>query len=182
MLVQWGCSSQTSPFFLTIFPQYTYVFILLLVKELDWFAFHIWRGFPLLINCQLLGNVRLKQKILQLSRHTSPLPWMWTRLRDMYHSDLSRQFQLQSWSWIFESFKNLVVSFQFWVFWIKNPVWRNRICQGNKFILERRTEKHGFPYPCYYSQDLISNSSYCLPYSSCDVSLENLGWNQLIIP
>lgn len=116
MLVQWGCSSQTSPFFLTIFPQYTYVFILLLVKELDWFAFHIWRGFPLLINCQLLGNVCLKQKILQLSRQTSPLPWMWTRLRDMYHSDLSRQFQLQSWSWIFESFKNLVVSFQFWGF------------------------------------------------------------------
>ena len=148
MLVQWGCSSQTSPFFLTIFPQYTYVFILLLVKELDWFAFHIWRGFPLLINCQLLENVRLKQKILQLSRQTSPIPWMWTRLRDMYHSDLSRQFQLQSWSWIFESFKNLVVSFQFWVFWIKNPVWINRICQGNKFILERRTEKHGFPYPC----------------------------------
>ena len=90
MLVQWGCSSQTSPFFLTIFPQYTYVFILLLVKELDWFAFHIWRGFPLLINCQLLENVRLKQKILRLWRQTSPLPWMWTRLRDMYHSDLSR--------------------------------------------------------------------------------------------
>lgn len=111
MLVQWGCSSQTSPFFLTIFPQYTYVFILLLVKELDWFAFHIWRGFPLLINCQLQGNVRLKQKILQLSRQTSPLPWMWTRLRDMYHSDLSRQFQLQSWSWIFESFKNPVLGF-----------------------------------------------------------------------
>ena len=32
------------------------------------------------------------------------------------------------------------------------------------------------------SQDLISNSPYCLPYSSCDVSLENLVLDQLIIP
>ena len=30
--------------------------------------------------------------------------------------------------------------------------------------------------------DLISNSPYCLPYSSWDVSLENLGSDQLIIP
>ena len=32
------------------------------------------------------------------------------------------------------------------------------------------------------SQDLISNSPYFLPYSSCDVSLENLVLDQLIIP
>ena len=32
------------------------------------------------------------------------------------------------------------------------------------------------------SRDLISNSLYCQPYSSCDVSLENLGLYQLIIP
>ena len=32
------------------------------------------------------------------------------------------------------------------------------------------------------SQDLISNSLYCQPYSSCDVSLENLVLAQLIIP
>ena len=32
------------------------------------------------------------------------------------------------------------------------------------------------------SPDLISNSPYCLPYSSCDVSLENLVLDQLIIP
>ena len=32
------------------------------------------------------------------------------------------------------------------------------------------------------SQDLISNSPYCQPYSSCDVSLENLVLDQLIIP
>ena len=31
-------------------------------------------------------------------------------------------------------------------------------------------------------QDLISNSPYCLPYGSCDVSLENLVLDQLIIP
>ena len=30
--------------------------------------------------------------------------------------------------------------------------------------------------------DLISNSPYCLLYSSCDVGLENLALNQLIIP
>ena len=34
----------------------------------------------------------------------------------------------------------------------------------------------------FNSQDLISNSPYCLPYSSSDVSLENLVWDQLIIP
>ena len=34
----------------------------------------------------------------------------------------------------------------------------------------------------FNSQDLISNSPYCLPYSSCDVSLENLGLDRLIIP
>ena len=32
------------------------------------------------------------------------------------------------------------------------------------------------------SQGLISNSPYYLPYSSCDVSLENLVLDQLIIP
>ena len=32
------------------------------------------------------------------------------------------------------------------------------------------------------SQDLVSNSPYCLPYSSCDVSLENLVLDQSIIP
>ena len=34
----------------------------------------------------------------------------------------------------------------------------------------------------FNSQDLISNSTYCLPYSFRDVSLENLVLNQLIIP
>ena len=34
----------------------------------------------------------------------------------------------------------------------------------------------------FNSQDLFSNSPYCLPYSSCDASLENLVLEQLIIP
>ena len=34
----------------------------------------------------------------------------------------------------------------------------------------------------FNSQDPISNSPFFLPYSSCDVSLENLGLDQLIIP
>ena len=33
----------------------------------------------------------------------------------------------------------------------------------------------------FNTQDLISNSPYCLPYTSCDVSLENLVLDQLII-
>ena len=33
----------------------------------------------------------------------------------------------------------------------------------------------------FNSQDLVSNSPYCLPYSSCDVTLENLVFDQLII-
>ena len=32
----------------------------------------------------------------------------------------------------------------------------------------------------FNSQDLISNSTYCLPYSSCDISFENLVLDQLI--
>ena len=32
----------------------------------------------------------------------------------------------------------------------------------------------------FKSQDLISNSTYCLPYSSCDISFENLVLDQLI--
>ena len=36
--------------------------------------------------------------------------------------------------------------------------------------------------PTIHSKDLISNSPYCLPYNSYDVSLENLVLEQLIIP
>ena len=38
------------------------------------------------------------------------------------------------------------------------------------------------PFQPFNSEDLISNSPYCFPYSSCDVSLENLVLDQLIIP
>ena len=34
----------------------------------------------------------------------------------------------------------------------------------------------------FNSQDLTSNSPYCLPYNSYDVNLENLVLDQLIIP
>ena len=34
----------------------------------------------------------------------------------------------------------------------------------------------------FHSQDLVNNSPYCLPYNSCDVSLENLVLDQMIIP
>ena len=34
----------------------------------------------------------------------------------------------------------------------------------------------------FHSQDLVNNSPYCLPYNSCDVSLENLVLDQVIIP
>ena len=34
----------------------------------------------------------------------------------------------------------------------------------------------------FYSQDLYSNSPYCLLYNSCDIGWENLVLDQLIIP
>ena len=37
-------------------------------------------------------------------------------------------------------------------------------------------------YWLFNSKDLFSNSPYCLPYSPCDVSLENLVLDQLSIP
>ena len=44
------------------------------------------------------------------------------------------------------------------------------------------TLSYRLSFCCWFStQDLISNSPYCLPYSSCDVSLENLVLDQLII-
>ena len=33
----------------------------------------------------------------------------------------------------------------------------------------------------FVDSDLISNSSYCLPYSSGDVGLENLVWKNLLL-
>ena len=42
--------------------------------------------------------------------------------------------------------------------------------------------RHWWGTLTFNSQDLISDSPYWLPYSSCGVSLENLVLNQLIIP
>ena len=39
-----------------------------------------------------------------------------------------------------------------------------------------------FLKPVFPFQDLISNSLYCLPYNSYEVSSENLVLDQLIIP
>ena len=44
-----------------------------------------------------------------------------------------------------------------------------------------KDNQENFPWP-FHSQDLISNSPNCLLYSSCDISLENLVLDQLIIP
>ena len=44
------------------------------------------------------------------------------------------------------------------------------------------TLSYRLSFCCWFStQDLISNSPYCLPYSFCDVSLERLVLDQLII-
>ena len=44
------------------------------------------------------------------------------------------------------------------------------------------TQLYNFIYlKPFKSQDLISNSMYCLPYSSCDVRLESLVLDQPII-
>ena len=56
------------------------------------------------------------------------------------------------------------------------------------FILNVKSEKDSESHKCkrlplqpFNSRDLISNSPYCLPYNSCDVSFENLVLDQLLI-
>ena len=52
--------------------------------------------------------------------------------------------------------------------------------QDNKvFYCFKSTSEYLLPF---HSQDLVNNSPYCLPYNSCDVSLENLVLDQMIIP
>ena len=55
------------------------------------------------------------------------------------------------------------------------PGWDACLTQGYSPLPPQRISL-GFPLPVYSltPQDLISNSPYCLPYSSYDVSLENL--------
>ena len=50
-----------------------------------------------------------------------------------------------------------------------------------KMFTNRLSQKGEIPKP-FNSQDLISNSPYCLPYNSYNVSLENLELDQPIIP
>ena len=50
-----------------------------------------------------------------------------------------------------------------------------------KMFTNRLSQKGEIPKP-FNSQDLISNSPYCLPYNSYNVRLENLELDQLIIP
>ena len=56
----------------------------------------------------------------------------------------------------------------------------NNICFAVTKIVKGKITKDGL-YP-FNSQDLISNSPYCLPYNSYNVSSENLVLDQLIIP
>ena len=53
--------------------------------------------------------------------------------------------------------------------------------KGDSETLSRHAQDSNFSKP-FDSQDLISNSPYCLPYSSCDVNLENLSLDQFVIP
>ena len=53
--------------------------------------------------------------------------------------------------------------------------------KGDSETLSRHAQDSNFSKP-FDSQDLISNSPYCLPYSSGDVGLENLVLDQLIFP
>ena len=49
-------------------------------------------------------------------------------------------------------------------------------------LLVFHDKKSKMLWTLFNSQDLISNSFYCQPYSSCDVILENLLLDQLRIP
>ena len=51
----------------------------------------------------------------------------------------------------------------------------------NDFLFYRKENKATSISKPFNSQDLISNSPYCLPYSSFDVSFENLVLDQLVI-
>ena len=65
----------------------------------------------------------------------------------------------------------------------------DKICLGSIMVLSCLRFLHSYWLKTgsyllqpFYSQDLISNSPYYLPYNSCDVSSGNLVLDQLIIP
>ena len=57
-------------------------------------------------------------------------------------------------------------------------VWK--ICRYS--VLKKKKLQNACFDWAFYSQDLYSNSPYCLPYNSCDIGWENLVLDQLIIP
>ena len=48
------------------------------------------------------------------------------------------------------------------------------------FVWKKKKKEQTPRLSPFNSQDLISNSTYCLSYSSCDISFENLVLDQLI--
>ena len=67
-------------------------------------------------------------------------------------------------------------------FWcpLRSVTEKTKTAMWNLFQFVLYDKKVKYCWPCY-SQDLISNFPYCLPYNSCDVSLGNLVLDQLII-
>ena len=61
----------------------------------------------------------------------------------------------------------------FGILFIYSLFWQGSLFETGRFSDEIKP---------FNSPDLISNSPYCLPYSSCDASLENLVLDQLLIP
>ena len=63
----------------------------------------------------------------------------------------------------------------------QNILWNQSKRQEGKGRCHKLTKTNNRSWP-FNSQDLISNSPYSLLYSFCDVSLENLVLDQLMIP
>ena len=58
--------------------------------------------------------------------------------------------------------------------------WYRPMAKWNLLVFHDKKSK--MLWTLFNSQDLISNSPYCQPYSSCDVFVENLLLDQLRIP
>ena len=73
-----------------------------------------------------------------------------------------------------------------WQYFWSEPFARTGGVQQQTAQAQQPCAQHDFFFKSalnpFNSQDLISNSPYCLLYSSCNVSLENLVLDQLIIP
>ena len=78
--------------------------------------------------------------------------------------------------WVFFSSQPWVLFNHNLFFWESNKYIHYIFGDMNHFVLRWTLS---FPWP-FHSQDLFSNSPYCLPYHSYDVSLENLVLDHLI--